>query len=55
VSFGDFLSLAAMRLIAEVMVFERFGSAPSFMKFTDSSLRSIRRGIAFAGEDHEGG
>lgn len=54
-----FSPLAAMRLIAEVMVFERFGSAPSFMKFTGlipsehSSGDRIRRGkITKAGNSH---
>jgi transposase len=54
-----FSPLAAMRLIAEVMVFERFASAPSFMKFTGltpsehSSGNRIRRGkITKAGNSH---
>lgn len=57
--FRGFSPLAAMRLIAEVMVFERFGSAPSFMKFTGlipsehSSGDRIRRGkITKAGNSH---
>ena len=48
-----------MRLIAEVMRFDRFGSAPSFMKFTGlipsehSSGDRIRRGkITKAGNSH---
>jgi transposase len=54
-----FSPLAAMRLIAEVMRFDRFGSAPSFMKFTGlipsehSSGDRIRRGkITKAGNSH---
>lgn len=54
-----FSPLAAMRLIAEVMVFERFRSAPSFMKFAGlipsehSSGDRIRRGrITKAGNSH---
>ncbi len=54
-----FSPLAAMRLIAEVMVFRRFRSAPSFMKFAGlipsehSSGERVRRGrITKAGNSH---
>lgn len=44
-----FSPLAAMRLIAEVMAFERFGSAPSFMKFTGLIPSEHSSGDPFAG------